>query len=274
MTDLKKVDELREIARLLRIDVVKMINKAKSGHTGGSLGMMDMLVGLYFHVMKYDAKNPTWENRDRFILSAGHCVPALYACLAQAGFFPKEELMTLRQLGSRLQGHPKYTPEMGIEMSTGSLGQGMSVANGIALGARVNNQEHTVYSMHTDGESEEGMLWEAAMLAGHYKLDNRICMLDHNNIQIDGFCTEVMNPAPLDDKFKAFGWWVKVIDGNDMAEIVDALDESKTVKGKPKMIIGKTTLGRGVSIFENKPSYHGVPPSDEELKIALKELGE
>lgn len=270
----EKIQELKEIARELRIDVLKMLHKAKSGHTGGPLGMMEMMVALYFYQMRHDPKNPTWPDRDRFILSNGHCAPALYVCLAKAGYFPHEELSHLRQLGSPLQGHPKRKPEWGIEMSTGSLGQGCSIANGIALAARLDQKSYNVYSMHSDGEAQEGMFWEGVMAAGHFKLDNRIGLLDYNGIQIDGYNEDIKDVFPLDEKFKAFRWKVFSIDGNNMEEVLDALDEAKKVKGQPTMIVARTLLGKGVSIFENKPKYHGVAPSDEELAIALKELGD
>ena len=269
-----RINELQEIARHLRIDCLKMLHQAKSGHTGGPLGIMDMMTALYFEVMRQDPKNPTWPDRDRFILSNGHTCPALYVILAKLGYFPADELNHLRQLGSALQGHPKLKVEWGIEMSTGSLGQGMSVGNGLALAAKLDGKDYTVYSMHSDGEAQEGMFWEGAMFAGFRKLDNRICMLDWNNIQIDGYNDQIKDVSPLDGKLQAFGFHVQVIDGHDMAQILSALAEAKKVKGKPKMIVAKTILGKGVSIFENKPKYHGVTPSDEELKIALKELGE
>lgn len=274
MLSREKIQELKELCRLLRIDTLKMLHKAKSGHTGGPLGMMEMMVALYFYKMRLDPKKPLWDNRDRFILANGHCAPALYVCLAQLGYFAKSELDHLRQLGSPLQGHPKYKPEWGIEMSTGSLGQGMSVANGMALAARLDKKDFRVYSMHSDGEAQEGMLWEAAMAAGHYKLDNRCGLLDYNGIQIDGFNKDIKDVSPLEDKFTAFRWQVFSIDGNNIEEVVEALDEAEKVKGKPTMIIARTILGKGVSIFENQPKYHGVAPSDEELKIALKELGD
>ncbi|MBI2335215.1 MAG: transketolase [Deltaproteobacteria bacterium] len=267
-----RIDELKEIARHLRIDCLKMLHKAKSGHTGGPLGIMDMMTALYFEVMRQDPKNPTWPDRDRFILSNGHTCPALYVILAKLGYFPADELSHLRQLGSALQGHPKLKVEWGIEMSTGSLGQGMSVGNGLALAAKLDRKDYTVYSMHSDGEAQEGMFWEGAMFAGFRKLDNRICLLDWNNIQIDGYNDQIKDVSPLDEKLQAFGFHVQVIDGHDMAQILSALTEAKQIKGKPKMIVAKTILGKGVSIFENKPKYHGVTPSDEELKIALKEL--
>jgi transketolase len=267
------VEELKEIARELRIDCLKMLHKAKAGHTGGPLGMMDIMAVLYFSVMNHDPKNPHWEDRDRFILSNGHTCPALYVALCRAGYFPREELDHLRQLGSPLQGHPKKKVEWGIEMSTGSLGQGMSVANGIAFAARLDKKNYTVYSFHSDGEAQEGMLWEASLTAGHHRLDNRIGILDYNGIQIDGFNKDIKDVSPLKEKFEAFRWAARTIDGHDIAEILDALDWAKKTQGKPAMIVAKTVLGKGVSIFENKPKYHGVAPSDEELKIALKELG-
>lgn len=273
MASREKIQELQEIARLLRIDVLQMLHKAKSGHTGGPLGMMEMMVGLYFYKMKHEATNPLWADRDRFILANGHTAPALYACLAHAGYFPKSELNHLRQLGSPLQGHPKRNPEWGIEMSTGSLGQGCSIANGIALGARLDSKNYRVYSMHSDGEAQEGMFWEGVMAAGHYKLDNRCGFLDFNGIQIDGFNKNIKDVSPLEDKFKAFHWHVISIDGNNMEEVVNALDEAEATRGKPTMIVAKTILGKGVSAFENNPAYHGVAPSDAELKKALEELG-
>ena len=274
MANQEEVKQLQEVARRLRIDVCKMLNKSKSGHTGGPLGQMEMTVGLYFHAMKYDVKNPTWADRDRYILSCGHCCPGLYVALAEAGFFPKEELWNLRQVGSILQGHPKMNVEVGIEMSTGSLGQGMGLANGIAMAAKLGKKDYTVYSMQSDGECQSGVLWEGAMLAAQYKLDNRIALLDYNGIQIDGFVEDIMEVSPLKKKWEAFGWHVIEIDGNEMAEVLDGLDEAKKVSGKPTLILARTILGKGVSIFENKPKYHGVPPSDEELEIALKELGD
>ena len=266
------VQELQEIARELRIDCLKMLHKAGCGHTGGPLGMMDIMAVLYFSAMNHDPQNPHWEDRDRFILSNGHTCPALYVALCRAGYFPKEELDHLRQLGSPLQGHPKLKVEWGIEMSTGSLGQGMSVANGMALAARLDKKNHTIYSFHSDGEAQEGMLWEAAMTAGHHGLDNRICFLDYNGIQIDGFNKDIKDVSPLADKFEAFRWAVRSIDGNSIPEILEAIDWAKNTKGKPKMIIATTILGKGVSIFENKPKYHGVAPSDDELIHALDEL--
>lgn len=273
MKKTNNVEELKEIARELRIDCLKMLHNAGCGHTGGPLGMMDVIAVLYFSAMNHDPKNPHWEDRDRFILSNGHTCPALYVALSRAGYFPKEELDHLRKLGSPLQGHPKLKVEWGIEMSTGSLGQGMSVANGIALAARLDKKNFTVYSHHSDGEAQEGMLWEATLTAGHHGLDNRIAFLDYNGIQIDGFNKDIKDVSPLADKFLAFRWAVRSIDGNNIPEILDAVDWAKKTKGKPKMIIAKTLMGKGVSIFEDKPKYHGIAPNDEEFEIALKELG-
>lgn len=269
----KSITELQDIARQLRINIIKMVYGAKSGHFGGPFSCIDMLTGLYFHKLRYDAKNPLWEDRDRFVLSAGHTCAALYSLLAKAGFFPESELATFRKLGSFLQGHPKMNLKMGIEMSTGSLGQGMSVANGMALAARIQNKSYRVYSLETDGGSEEGMTWEGIMTAAHYKLDNRCILFDLNNVQIDGYMSDIKNIEPVTDKFTAFGWHVIAIDGHNMTEICAALDEAETIKGKPTAIIGKTLIGKGVSIFENKPKYHGTPPTDEEFAIAMKELG-
>ena len=269
----RDINELQDIARQLRIDCLKMLHTAKCGHTGGPLGMMDLITVLYFSVMNHNPQDPTWENRDRFILSNGHTCPALYVALAQAGYFPKAELSRLRKFGSPLQGHPKLKVEWGIEMSTGSLGQGMSVANGIAFAARMNQKDFISYSFHSDGEAQEGMIWEAALTAGHHKLDNRIAILDYNNIQIDGFNDQIKNVMPLKEKFEAFRWAVCEIDGHDYEQILEAFDWALSTRGQPKMIIARTVLGKGVSIFENQPKYHGVAPSDEELRIALQELG-
>lgn len=269
----KSTAELKEIARQLRILIIKMVHKAGCGHFGGPFSSIDYLTALYFYKMNYDAKNPRWDERDRFILSAGHTCAALYATLCHLGVFAEKELGTFRQLGSHLQGHPKMNWDYGIEMSTGSLGQGMSIANGIALGVRLAGKKQRVYTIETDGGAEEGMMWEGVMTAAHYKLDNRCSLFDLNNVQIDGYMKDIKNIEPVDEKFRAFGWHVFKIDGHDMQQICDALDEAEKVKGKPCMIVGNTILGKGVSIFENKPKYHGVAPTDEELAIALKELG-
>lgn len=267
------VSELEQIARELRIDIVKTVHGAGCGHTGGPLSCIDLLTALYFYKMNIRPGDPFWPDRDRFVLSVGHVNPALYVVLARLGYFPKDELTRLRKLGSPLQGHPKLKIEWGIEMSTGSLGQGMSIANGMALAARMDKRSLRVYTLESDGGAQEGMMWEGVMTAAHYKLDNRCSLLDFNNVQIDGYVENVKGVKPLEDKFKAFGWHVIAIDGHNMQAIVNALDEAEAVKGKPTMIVAHTILGKGVSIFENKPKYHGVCPSDSELEIALKELG-
>lgn len=266
------IQQLEDTARELRILILKMLHKAKCGHTGGPLSCIDLLTGLYFYKLNYDIKNPFWSDRDRFVLSAGHTAPALYAILIKKGLIPEKEAWRLRQLASPLQGHPKMNVELGIEMSTGSLGQGMSIANGMAMAAKLDGRPSRIYSLESDGGAQEGMMWEGAMTAGHYKLDNRCCFLDYNGIQIDGFVKDIKDVSPLDKKFEAFNWHVITIDGHNMKQIVMALDEAETIKNKPTMIVAKTILGKGVSIFENKPKYHGVSPTDEELDIALKEL--
>lgn len=269
----KSLSELQDIARKSRILILKMVHKANAGHFGGPFSTIDMLTALYFHKMNYDLKNPAWPDRDRFVLSAGHKCAALYATLMQFGAIPATAWESFRQLGSPLQGHPKLNLEYGIEMSTGSLGQGNSVANGMALAARVAKKNYRTYSLESDGGSQEGMFWEACMFAGHYKLSNRCILVDHNNVQIDGFVSDVMGVEPYTDKLRAFNWHVISIDGHDMAQICAALDEAEKITDKPTAIVGKTIMGKGVSIFENKPKYHGVPPTDEELAVALKELG-
>jgi transketolase len=274
MVQKEEIDRLREIARLIRIDILKMLNRAGSGHTGGSLSAVEILTALYFSKMRHDPKRPQWEERDRFILSKGHAAPALYATLARAGYFPREELMTLRKLGSHLQGHPDMKSTSGVEVSTGSLGQGLSMANGMALCARLDGENTRVYVLMGDGEQQEGQVWEAAMTSSHYKIDNLCAFVDRNGLQIDGPTKEIMDIDPLVSKWKAFGWHVSAIDGHNLEEILNALDQAETVKSTPSMIIASTVKGKGVSIFENKVKYHGVPPTDEELKIALSELGE
>lgn len=268
----KSVSELSQIAKELRVDIIKMVHGAGCGHFGGAFSLIDMLTALYFYKMDYDPKNPQWEDRDRFVLSAGHTCAGLYATLSKLGVFPQDELWTFRKFGSPLQGHPKLNLEMGIEMSTGSLGQGLSIANGIALAAKQQKKTYRVYSLETDGGTQEGMTWEGIMTAAHYKLDNRCILFDLNNVQIDGHMTDVMNINPVGEKFKAFGWEVFEVDGHDMTQICQALDAAAQVKGKPQAIIGTTVMGKGVSIFEGKPKYHGVAPTDEEFEIAMKEL--
>jgi transketolase len=265
--------ELQDMARKLRIAIVKTLHKSQSGHTGGSLSAIDLITALYFHKMRHKPADPSWEGRDRFVLSKGHAAPALYVALAEAGYFPVEDLMMLRRLGSHLQGHPDSKSTPGVEVPTGSLGQGLSMAAGMALGLKLDSRRNRVYALLGDGELQEGQVWEAAMSCAHYRLDNLCAMVDANGLQIDGEVAKVMNVAPIADKFRAFGWHTLEIDGHDMATIVKALDSAETVTGKPTVIVAKTVKGKGVSFFENKASYHGVPPSDEELPRALECLG-
>ena len=267
----KTVAELEEKARTLRVAIVRALHKSQSGHTGGSLSAIDMVTALYFSKMRHDPANPAWEERDRFVLSKGHAAPAQYVALAEAGYFPREDLMMLRRLGSHLQGHPDSKSTPGVEVCTGSLGQGLSMANGMALALRLDGRESRVYALLGDGELQEGQVWEAAMAAAHYKIDNLCALVDANALQIDGEVAKVMNVAPIAAKFRAFGWHALEIDGHDMAAILAALDHAETVKGEPTVIVAKTVKGKGVSFFENKAAYHGVPPSDEELPRALPE---
>ena len=263
---------LTEKARILRIEILKMLTEAGSGHTGGSLSAADIVAALYFSKMRHDPADPKWSERDRFILSKGHAAPVLYAALALSGYFEKTLLKTLRKLGSPLQGHPCSKILPGVEISTGSLGQGLSIANGIALGLRMDGLNSRVYCLLGDGETQEGQVWEAAMTASHYKLDNLCAFIDNNGLQIDGHCCDVMHIEPIVDKWAAFGWHVIDINGHDMGAILGALNEAETVKGKPTMIVARTVKGKGVSLFEGKVQYHGLAPTHEELEIALKEL--
>ncbi|MDK2820464.1 MAG: transketolase [Clostridia bacterium] len=264
--------DLKQIARRLRSHIVKMVGEAGSGHPGGSLSAVEILATLYFNVMKVDPENPDWPDRDRFILSKGHAAPALYAALAEKGYFPTEKLITLRKLGSPLQGHPDRKSVPGVEVSTGSLGHGLAVANGMALAARLDNRNYNVYVLLGDGEIQEGMVWEAAMAAAHYKLDNLIAIVDHNHLQIDGKISEVMSPEPVAEKFKAFGWSVQTIDGHDFDQIQTAIENAKKVQGKPSVIIAETVKGKGISFMENEADWHGKAPKSEELNKALAEL--
>ena len=269
----EKIEFLEEKARTLRVSIVKTLHKSQSGHTGCSLSAIDMITALYFHVMRHDPENPQWEERDRFILSKGHAAPAQYVALAEAGYFPKEDLMMLRRLGSHLQGHPDSKGTPGVEVCTGSLGQGLSMANGMALGLRLDKRNSRVYALLGDGELQEGQVWEAAMASAHYRIDNLCALVDANALQIDGEVERVMNVGPIGDKFKAFGWNVTEIDGHDMEEIIKALESAKLVKEKPTAIVARTVKGKGVPRFEHKASYHGVAPNDEELSEALLCLG-
>jgi len=269
----KLIKDLEDKARLFRREILEMTYKAGSGHPGGSMSAVDIITALYYYKMRIDPKNPDWEDRDRFILSKGHVCPALYAVLAELGFFPKEALWTLRQPGSILQGHPDMRKTPGIEMSTGSLGQGLSVAVGMALAARLDKKDYKVYCMLGDGEVQEGNIWEGAMFAAHQKLDNLIAILDRNRLQIDGFTEDVMSLEPLADKWKAFGWEVvELKDGNDMRQILTALDKATKIKGKPTIIIANTVKGKGVSFMENQVEYHGRALRPDEMERARKEL--
>ncbi len=271
MEDFKR---LEEIAKTIRRNILTMLNKAGSGHSGGSLSITDILVALYFGgIMKYDAKNPDWEDRDRLVLSKGHACPALYATLAQAGFFDEELLWTLRQLGSPLQGHPDSKKLPGVEASTGSLGNGISQAVGMALAARVLKKRYNVFCIVGDGEMQEGLVYEALMAAGHYKLSNLIVIVDNNGLQIDGQCKDIMNVYPLKEKFEAFNFRTYEMSGHIYKNIIDTLTTAKRNVVSPTAVIARTVKGMGVSFMENRVEYHGVAPSDEELKKALKELG-
>ncbi|MDP7141105.1 MAG: transketolase [Candidatus Woesearchaeota archaeon] len=267
----EQLAQLKQKSLSIRKSILTMLTKAGSGHPGGSLSAADIVTILYFYKMKHDPKNPELEDRDRFVLSKGHACPLLYAVLSEAGYFPKEELLKLRQINSLLQGHP-HPKTPGIEIATGSLGQGLSVANGIALAARLDNKDYKVYILLGDGESQEGQVWEAAMTSAHYKLNNLIAILDHNGLQIDGKTEEVMDVNPVIDKWKAFGWHVIEIDGHDYNQIIDALNSADAIKDKPVMIIANTIKGKGVSFMENNVGWHGKTPDEEQLKEALKEL--
>ena len=263
---------LRRHAVELRQDILRMIAKAGSGHPGGSLSMVELLVGLYWHALRHDPKNPTWPDRDVFLLSKGHGCPALYAVLAVRGYFPKEELMTLRRYPTRLQGHPERGALPGIEMSAGSLGQGLSIANGIALADRLNKRQRRIYCLMGDGEIQEGQVWEAAMTAPHHRLDRVCAIIDANQLQQNGPVKQIHDIEPLADKWRAFGWHTIEIDGHDIAQVIRAYDQAKTVTGKPQAIVARTVKGKGVSFMELNPAWHGVAPKPDELEKALKEL--
>ena len=265
--------QYEEIASRVRVDIVKAVHKAGSGHPGGSLSAADIVTALYFKEMNIDPQNPRMEGRDKFILSKGHAGPVQYAALAERGFFPVEDLMTLRKLGSKFQGHPNRDKVPGIEMSTGSLGQGFGVAVGMAMANKLDKSEGRVYVLLGDGELQEGLIWEAAMAAGHYGLDNLCAIVDWNGLQIDGNNDDVMTVRPIDEKFEAFGFNVLVIDGHNFEEIFAALDAARACEGKPTVIVAKTHKGRGVSFMENNAGWHGKAPSEEEAKQAVAELG-
>ncbi len=270
----RDIDYLRNQARLLRIEILKMLTEAGSGHTGGSLSAADIVTALYFYKLRHKPEDPFWIERDRFVLSKGHAAPLLYAVLAMSGYFDKALLKTLRKLGSPLQGHPSSKSLPGVEVSTGSLGQGLSMANGMAMGLRLSKLSSRVYCLLGDGELQEGQVWEAAMTAAHYKVDNLCAIIDLNGLQIDGPISQVKDIEPVQKKWQAFGWNTIEINGHDMAQIVDSLDRAEAFKGVPTVILARTIKGKGVSIFENKVKYHGVAPTKEELDIALKELSD
>lgn len=266
-----KIKELEEKARQIRRHIVRMIAKAKSGHPGGSLSATDLITALYFSVLRHKPAEPDWLDRDRFHMSKGHCAPLWYAVLADSGYFPVDKLLTLRQLGSLLQGHPdRRTP--GISVASGSLGQGLSVGLGMSLSARIDKKDFRVYVLLGDGETQEGNIWEAAMAASHYKCDNLCAILDYNGFQIDGRVCDIMNLEPVAAKWQAFGWHTIEIDGHNMKQILSAYEEAKTIKGKPSIIIARTIKGKGVSFMENVCDFHGRAPTQEEEKKALEEL--
>ena len=270
-----EIQALQGKAALVRQDIIREVYSAKSGHPGGSLSCADVMTALYFEVMNIDPADPAKEGRDKFVLSKGHAAPALYAAMAERGYFPKEELTSLRHIGTRLQGHPSMKKLPGLEMSTGSLGQGISAAVGMALAAKLDKSSARIYTILGDGELQEGMVWEAAMSAAHYGLDNLCAVVDHNGLQIDGKNDDVMRVNPIADKFKAFGWNVIAIDGHDMEQIVKAFADAKDVKnsGRPTVIVAETVKGKGVSFMENQAGWHGKAPNDEQAAQAMTELG-
>lgn len=273
MNDFNKIMDLKAKSFEIRKSIIQMLCEAGSGHLGGSLGLADIFATLYFDELKHQSHNPTWNNRDRLILSIGHVAPVLYASLAHSGYFPIDELLTLRKLGSRLQGHPGKDKGLpGVEISSGSLGQGLSIANGIAITLKINHCESRVFCICGDGELQEGSIWEAAMSAGHYKLDNLICIVDRNGVQIDGPTSQVMEIEPLSLKWTAFGWYVITCNGNNIPDILKAFAEANSIKGMPKVIIAQTTMGKGVPSIENDYHWHGKAPNKEEAQKFLIEL--
>ena len=266
--------ELQKKAIEVRKGIIASTHSAKAGHPGGSLSAADIFTFLYFEELNVDPKKPQWEDRDRFVLSKGHTAPGLYAALAHKGFFPVEDLLTLRKVGSYLQGHPSMKSVPGVDMSTGSLGQGISTAVGMALAGKLDNKDYRVYTVLGDGEIQEGQVWEAAMMAGHKKLDNLVAIVDNNGLQIDGDVAEVCSPYPIDEKFAAFGWHTINIDAHDFDAIRAAFAEAKATKGQPTVIIAKSIKGKGVSFMENQASWHGVAPNDEQYEKAMAELEE
>jgi transketolase len=270
--DEQVINELAKQARKLRKHVIEMLGEAGSGHPGGSLSAADIMTVLYWHEMNIDPARPDWPDRDRFVLSKGHAAPILYAVLAEKGYFPVEDLKTLRKIGSHLQGHPDSTKTPGVEVPTGSLGQGLSLANGMALAAKMDGRDYRVYALLGDGELEEGMVWEAAMTSAHYRLDNLVAIVDNNNLQIDGDVREVMGVDDIALRFRSFGWYALDIDGHDLSQIMAALRLARGNKGQPTVIVAHTVKGKGVSFMENQVGWHGNAPSKEQTEAALVEL--
>lgn len=266
------VEDLPAIALSIRKEIIRMLAKAGSGHPGGSLSAADLLAVLYFHVLRHDPKNPSWEERDRFVLSKGHGCPVLYAALALAGYFPKEELATLRKLGSPLQGHPDKRRLPGLEASTGSLGQGLSIANGIALAGKLDKKPYWTFCLLSDGETQEGQTWEAAAFAGFHEFDHLIAIIDYNKFQLDGAVKDIIDLEPYKAKWESFRWHVQEIDGHNTPQIIEAIRLAKSVQAKPHLLIAHTVKGKGVSFMENNNYFHGVAPTPEETEAALKEL--
>ena len=266
------VEDLQRMARILRRHIVTMIGRANSGHPGGSLSTVEILTSLYFRTMRHNPADPQWADRDRFVISKGHGAPALYAALAEAGYFPIEWLSTLRQVDSRLQGHPDMKRTPGIEFSTGSLGQGLSIATGMALAARMDQRNYRVYALLSDGECQEGQTWEAAMFAGHHQIDNLTVIVDNNGCQLDGLICTIMDLDPLAAKWKAFRWHTLEVDGHSFPELLEALDVARSTKGGPTVIIAHTVKGKGVSFMENNNEFHGKAPTPEQVARALEEL--
>lgn len=274
MIDRSILDGLSRKALEVRREIVTMVYRANSGHVGGSLGATEILVALYYHILRHRPEDPKWEGRDRFILSKGHCTPVLYAVLADRGYFPKEDLKTFRRPGSHLQGHPAQHKTPGVDAPTGTLGLGISTGAGMALGAKLKKQDHYYYILCGDGEIQEGQVWEAAMFANKYKLDNIIGFVDRNYLQTDGNSEKVMPLDPLKPKWESFGWNVFEIDGNDFTQIIETVGEAKRQKGRPVMIIARTIKGKGVSFMENEASWHGTPPGKDDFERAIKELSD
>jgi transketolase len=266
------IEELKRKAKQMRRDIINMIFTAGSGHPGGSLSSVEILTALYFKILNHNPADPHWSDRDRFILSKGHAAPVLYAALAAAGYLPEEELCTLRKIDSRLQGHPECEKTPGVEMSAGALGVGLSFGVGAALAARLNSQTYWSYVLLGDGECDEGQVWEAAMAAAHFKLDNLVAIVDNNGIQLDGFNRNIMNIEPFYEKWQSFGWKVIEVDGHDLPQLIAAFKRAKKVIGQPTVIIAHTIKGKGVSFMENNPGFHGKAPNADEFKIAMKEL--